>query len=172
MSLNCWDRLPFPSKMGVAVGWPDHQHNRTSQMLFPEDRCYWSARGRTPLFILVSALRQPSLECTTKLRFDNISMMKPTLCLSGMVLSSFRIGSRGTEGEILHIVLAGEWLGGAQRVRNSLCSKEQSAEHDWTRKQLYRTNSTTQHHCRPSRPCQHVCPYNVHNIGYKRRVLR
>ena len=27
---------------------------------------------------------------TTKLRFDNISMMKPTLCLSGMVLKPFQ----------------------------------------------------------------------------------
>ena len=32
----------------------------------------------------------PSLVRTTKLRFDNISMMKPTMCLSGMILSRFR----------------------------------------------------------------------------------
>ena len=40
----------------------------------------------TSFFILMSLLRCPSLVCTTKLRFDNISMMKPTTCLSGMVI--------------------------------------------------------------------------------------
>ena len=48
----------------------------------------------TPFFILLSLLRCPSLVCTMKLRFDNISMMKPTMCLSGMVLSSFRWSPR------------------------------------------------------------------------------
>ena len=44
--------------------------------------------------ILLSLLRCPSLVCTTKLRFDNISMMKPTTCLSGMVQISFRLSPR------------------------------------------------------------------------------
>ena len=48
----------------------------------------------TPFFIILSLLRCPSLVCTTKLRFDNISMMKPTMCLSGMILSSFRWSPR------------------------------------------------------------------------------
>ena len=47
----------------------------------------------TPCFILLSLLRCPSLVCTTKLRFDNISIMKPTMCLSGMILSRFRTNS-------------------------------------------------------------------------------
>ena len=38
--------------------------------------------------------------------------------------------SGGTEGEKLHILLAGEGLGRAQRVWSRLCRKEQSAEHD------------------------------------------
>ena len=48
----------------------------------------------TPFFSLLSLLRCPSLVCTTKLRFDNISMMKRTMCLSGMILSSFRWSPR------------------------------------------------------------------------------
>ena len=44
----------------------------------------------TPFFIRLSLLRCPSLVCTTKLRSDNISMMKSTMCLSGTVLSSCR----------------------------------------------------------------------------------
>ena len=36
-------------------------------------------------------------------------------------------GFRGTDGEILHIILAVEGLGRAQRVRSMLCSKEQCA---------------------------------------------
>ena len=47
----------------------------------------------TPFFILLSPLRWPSLVCIAKLRFD-ISMMKPTMCLSGMVLSRFRWSPR------------------------------------------------------------------------------
>ena len=39
-------------------------------------------------------------------------------------------GFSGTEGEILHILLAVEGLGRAQRVWSRLCRKEQSAEHD------------------------------------------
>ena len=39
-------------------------------------------------------------------------------------------GFRRTEGERLHILLAGEGLERAQRVWSRLCSKEQSAEHD------------------------------------------
>ena len=55
----------------------------------------------TPFFSLLSLLRCPSLVCTTKLRFYNISIMKPTMCLSGMILyKQFQVKSSVPHGVI------------------------------------------------------------------------
>ena len=47
----------------------------------------------------------------------------------------------GQMGEILHILLAGEGLGRAQRARSRLYNREQSAQHHITRQQWFRTTS-------------------------------
>ena len=49
----------------------------------------------TTFFILLSILRCPSLVCTTKIRFDYISMMKLSMYLSGMVFKAFSGGVHG-----------------------------------------------------------------------------
>ena len=71
--------------MGVAVRWPDRQHNRTSRCRFRKiagiDVNSIGERTEpcgTKIFIPLSLLPCMSLVCTTKLRFDNLSTMKPT----------------------------------------------------------------------------------------------
>ena len=68
----------------------------------------------------------------------------------------WRIQGAQKEKDYTFYLLAGEGLERGQRVWSRLCGKEQSAEHDWFRAT---PNSTAQHHCRPSHPCQRVDPY-------------